>query len=396
MNINENYLHLQDSYLFITIAKKIAEYQAKNPGCPVIRMGIGDVTLPLAPVVVEAMGRAVMEMGRAETFRGYGPEQGYDFLRRAIANHYARKGVGLGEDEIFVSDGAKSDLGNILDIVGAGNTVLIPDPVYPAYVDTNIMAGHRIAYMDGNMGNGFLPLPDPYSERDRDRKADIIYLCSPNNPTGAVYNKEQLALWVGYALENDALILFDSAYEAFVRDEGLPTSIYQVSGAEKCAIEVCSLSKTAGFTGVRCGYTVVPRALERGGVSLGKLWLRRQTTKFNGVPYIVQRGAEAAFSDEGLTQNRSNIDYYRGNARIIAERLTQLGIWFTGGVNAPYIWLRCPDGVSSWAFFDRLLDRSHVVGTPGAGFGKNGEGFFRLSAFGRREDTLAAMERFTL
>lgn len=385
MRINENYLKLQNSYLFSTVTKKVNAYTASHPDKQILRLGIGDVTLPLVSTVVEVMQQAVAEMGKKETFRGYGEEQGYAFLRQAICGYYAGKGVALEEDEVFISDGAKSDLGNILDIFGADNTVLIPDPVYPVYVDTNIMAGRKIVYVNGNAENGFLP-PPPNS------KADIVYLCSPNNPTGAVY-KEQLQQWVMYARENDAVILFDSAYEIFVRDMSLPTSIYQMDGAKECAIEFCSLSKTAGFTGTRCGYTVVPHALLRGGAELNKLWLRNQTTKFNWVPYIVQRGAQAVFTEQGLAQIKQNIDYYLENARIMADSLAALGIWFTGGTSSPYIWLKCPGGMSSWAFFDELLTKAGVVGTPGAGFGAQGEGFFRLSAFGDRADVTAAMER---
>ena len=293
----------------------------------------------------------------------------------------------MSESEVFVSDGAKSDLGNILDIFSTENTVLIPDPVYPVYVDTNIMAGRNIVYLDGSEANNFLPLPD------WNIKADIIYLCSPNNPTGAVYSMEQLAEWVAYAREHNSVILFDSAYEAFIQDKALPTSIYQIDGARECAIEFCSLSKTAGFTGIRCGYTVVPMDLVRGGTPLNKLWLRRQTTKFNGVAYIVQRGAEAVFTPEGLRQTKASVEYYMENARMIAETLTDLGIWFTGGKNSPYIWLKCPGGLSSWEFFDMLLEKCGIVGTPGAGFGRNGEGFFRLTAFGSRENVIRAMER---
>lgn len=385
MRLNENYARLQNSYLFSDIAQRVKAFAAANPEKNVIRLGIGDVTRPLAPAVVEAMRRAVLEMGEAATFRGYGDEQGYAFLRDAIGGYYAGKGVALREDEIFVSDGAKSDLGNILDIFAAENTVLIPNPVYPVYADTNVMAGHEIIYMDGSAANGFLPLPDDSV------KADIIYLCSPNNPTGAVYSRERLRLWVDYALRNDAVILFDGAYEIFIQDPALPTSIYQIEGAGACAIEFCSLSKTAGFTGTRCAYTVVPRALVRGGTALNKLWLRRQTTKFNGVPYIVQRGAEAVFSAEGFAQIKESVAYYLENARIIAETLERLGVWFAGGKNSPYIWLKC--GMPSWEFFDLLLERANVVGTPGSGFGSAGEGFFRLTAFGNREDTAEAMRR---
>ena len=387
--INRNYLNLKDDFLFFDIAKKVAKYTSENPDRNVIRLGIGDVTLPLVPAVTAAMQRAVSEMGEAATFRGYGDYEGYAFLREAVAGYYSKKGVALLRDEVFISDGAKSDLGNILDIFSQDIAVLIPDPVYPVYTDTNIMAGRKIVYMDGNAGNAFLPMPD------RNVNADIIYLCSPNNPTGAVYSEAQLKAWVDYAIEIGAVILFDAAYEIFVRDKSLPTSIYQIDGAKECAIEFCSLSKTAGFTGTRCGYTVVPQRLIRNGASLNKLWLRRQTTKFNGVPYIIQRGAEAVFTDEGLEQVKSNIEYYIENARIISKTLTELDIWFTGGENAPYIWLRCPDGMSSWEFFDFLLEKAGVVGTPGAGFGENGEGFFRLTAFGSRENTVEAVDRIS-
>ena len=388
MKINKNYLELKDSYLFSNITQKVNEFKAKNPEKDVIRLGIGDVTLPLVPAVVDAMGQAVKEMGVAETFCGYGEEQGYMFLREAVRDYYAGKGVSLDTGEIFISDGALSDIGNILDIFAAdSNTALIPDPVYPAYFDTNVMVGRNISYMVGNSENGFLPLPD------ENTRADIIYLCSPNNPTGAVYSKEQLKLWVDYARSNDAVILVDSAYEIFVRDKDLPSSIYQVEGAKECAIEFCSFSKTAGFTGTRCGYTVVPSGLVREGTPLNRLWLRRQTTKSNGVAYIVQRGAAAVFSTEGYAQAKKNIDYYMENAKLIAEGLRNLGIWFVGGENSPYIWLRCPNGMSSWEFFDHLLTQANVVGLPGVGFGAGGEGFFRLTAFGNREDVVNALDR---
>lgn len=387
MKLNEHFSDLQDSYLFSTIAHKVAAYQQEHPEKEIIRLGIGDVTLPLCDAVVQAMHRAVDEMGRKESFHGYGPEQGYDFVKEALQGYYAKRGVALDLAEIFVSDGAKSDVGNILDLFSSENTVLIPDPVYPVYVDTNLMAGRKIVYLDANEQNGFLPLPDPSI------KADIIYLCSPNNPTGAVYSRDQLQVWVDYARECSAVILFDAAYEAFLTDPALPRSIFEIEGAKECAIEFCSLSKTAGFTGTRCGYTVVPLALEQGGVPLNKLWLRRQTTKFNGVPYIVQRGAEAVFTEEGQRQIHKAIDYYRENARMIAGALREMGIWFTGGENSPYIWLKCPGGLSSWEYFDRLLTEANVVGTPGAGFGKNGEGFFRLTAFGDRDSTAEAVSR---
>ncbi len=386
MKINNHYLDLQDSYLFSTIAKKVNEYQVAHPEADVIRLGIGDVTMPLVPAVIEALHGAVDDMGKKETFHGYGPEQGYGFLKEALQKYYQSHGVELEQDEIFVSDGAKSDCGNILDIFGLDNVVLVPDPVYPVYVDTNIMAGRTIRYMDANESNGFLPLPDESVH------ADIVYLCSPNNPTGAVYNHEQLKAWVDYALKENAVILFDAAYEAFTT-EGLPKSIYEVEGAKKCAIELCSLSKTAGFTGTRCGYTVVPMELEREGVKLNKLWLRRQTTKFNGVPYIVQKGAAAVFSEEGQKQIKETLAVYQENAKIIADAFTEMGIWFTGGKNSPYIWMKCPDGMTSWEYFDYLLNEANVVGTPGSGFGKNGEGFFRLTAFNNKENTLEAVRR---
>jgi LL-diaminopimelate aminotransferase len=387
MRINGNYLDLKESYLFSLIAKKVDEYKQNNPEKEIIRLGIGDVTLPLVSAVTKAMKKAVIEMENAETFMGYGEEQGYGFLRRAVCDYYEKKGVLLDETEVFISDGAKSDLGNILDIFGINNTVLIPDPVYPVYVDTNIMAGREITFINGNEDNSFLPLPDETTA------GDIVYICSPNNPTGAVYTKEQLKIWVDWALERDAVILFDSAYEAFIRDENLPTSIYQIPGTKKCAIEFCSLSKTAGFTGTRCGYTVVPNELVREDIPLNRLWLRRQTTKFNGVPYIVQRGAKAVFTEQGLSQIRENIDYYLNNARIITETLLELGIWFTGGNNSPYIWLKCPDKMTSWEFFDLILDKYNIVGTPGVGFGKQGEGFFRLTAFANTDNVKIAMDR---
>lgn len=389
MRINENYRNIQDSYLFSTVGKKVAAYAASHPDARIIRLGIGDVTRPLCPAVIDALHRAVAEMGTPEGFHGYIPsEQGYPFLREAVAGHYAERGVTLSPEEIFISDGAKSDLGNLLDLFDADNTVLIPDPVYPAYVDANVMAGRRVRYVNATPDNGFLPLPDA------DLDADLVYICSPNNPTGAVYDHAGLAAWVDYALRRGALLLFDAAYEAFVSDPALPRTIYEVEGARSCAIEICSLSKTAGFTGTRCGYTIVPRELKFGGMSLNAMWLRRQSTKFNGVPYIVQRAAEAVFTPEGWSQCMESIDYYRENARIIAGTLDELGIFYTGGIHSPYIWLRCPGGLNSWAFFDLLLEKANVVGTPGAGFGVNGEGFFRLTAFGQRESTREAMQRF--
>ena len=387
MNLNKNYANVNDSYLFSTIAKKVAAYSADHPEKKVLRLGIGDVTLPLAPAVIEALHSAVDEMAKKETFRGYGPEQGYDFLRDSIAAYYKERGVELDGDEIFVSDGAKSDLGNILDLFSQDNVVLVPDPVYPVYVDTNVMAGRKIIYSDATEANGFLPMPD-YSV-----DADIIYICSPNNPTGAAYTKAQLKEWVDYANKKGAVILYDAAYECFIKDDELAKSIYQVEGAKTCAIEFCSFSKMAGFTGTRCGYTVVPKAITKGGLSANKMWLRRQTTKFNGVPYIVQRAAAAVFTPEGRKQIAENLAYYEENAKLIANTLKELGVWFTGGEHSPYIWLKCPGGMGSWEFFDYLLANAQVVGTPGAGFGVNGEGFFRLTAFGSKEVTKEAMER---
>ena len=387
MRINEHYKDLQESYLFSTIAHKVSAYQTAHPDADIVRLGIGDVTRPLCPAVVEAMAAAVREMGEADSFRGYGPEQGYDFLREAVRGYYTARGVGLKPEEIFISDGAKSDVGNILDLFDRDNTVLVPDPVYPVYVDTNLMAGRPILYLDANEENGFLPLPD------ESVRADLIYLCSPNNPTGAVYTREQLQQWVDYARDCGAVILFDAAYEAFVADPALPRSIFEIPGARDCAVEFCSLSKTAGFTGTRCGYTVVPMELKCGDFSLNRMWLRRQTTKFNGVSYVVQRGAAAVFTQEGQRQIQADIAYYRENARVIAEAMREMGIWFTGGENSPYIWLKCPGGRESWDYFDYLLDKAQVVGTPGAGFGQNGRNFFRLTAFGDHQRTKEAVRR---
>ncbi len=384
MNINENYLNLEQSYLFSTVAKKVIEFSSKNPDKKIIRLGIGDVTLPLCKAVIEAMHKAVDEMGAQDTFRGYGPEQGYEFLQSAIKKYYQNRNVELNINEIFISDGAKSDIGNILDLFSKDNVVLVPDPVYPVYVDTNIMAGRKVVFADANGKNGFLPMPNPA------QKVDIIYICSPNNPTGAVYNKEQLKKWVDYAKTINAVILFDAAYECFISDDNLPKSIYEIEGAKDCAIEFCSLSKTAGFTGTRCGYTIVPENLGK----LNKFWLRRQTTKFNGVPYIVQRGAQAVFSDKGQKEIRENIEYYKENAKIISQTLDKCGVWYTGGKHSPYIWFKCPNNMTSWEFFDYMLENIQVVGTPGAGFGKNGEGYFRLTSFGSRENTIEAMSRF--
>ena len=392
MQTNKNYDNLEQSYLFSTIARKVREYSEAHPEADIIRLGIGDVTRPLVPAVIDALHAAVEDQAKQETFHGYGDEQGYGFLHEALVGYYKSHGVELATNEIFISDGAKSDLGNILDIFGTDNTVLVPDPVYPVYLDTNVMCGRKIIYMQGKPENDFLPMPDDSV------KADIIYLCSPNNPTGAVYTKEQLEKWVAYALKNDAVILYDAAYESFISDPEIPRSIFAVEGAKKCAIELCSLSKTAGFTGTRCGYTIVPHDLVRKTkdgreMSLNKMWLRRQTTKFNGVPYIIQRGAEAVFSEEGQKQCREMLAFYKENARIMSEALAKKGIKFYGGTHSPYIWMQCPNGMGSWEFFDYLLEKLAVVGTPGAGFGSMGEGYFRLTAFGSRENTIEAMER---
>lgn len=387
--INQNYLKLNESYLFAEIARRIREWQSAHPELSdqLIRMGIGDVTRPLPKTVVDAMVKAAQDMGRAESFHGYGPEQGYDFLKTAIQSYYKKFGVELALDEIFISDGAKSDLGNILDLFDEDNTVLVTDPVYPVYVDTNMMSGRKIVYAMSSEENGFLPLPAP------EYRADIIYLCSPNNPTGAVYDREGLTKWVRFAQENNAILLFDAAYECFVTGD-LPHSIYEIPGARDVAIEFCSFSKKAGFTGTRCGYTVVPDTLKREDASLNKMWLRRQTTKFNGVSYITQRGAEAVFTEAGEREIEENLQYYRDNASIITETMDRLHIYYTGGKNSPYIWLKCPGDMDSWSFFDKLLNEAYVVGTPGAGFGKSGEKFFRLTAFSTHENTREAMDRF--
>jgi len=388
MNINGNYKNLNESYLFSTIAKKVNDFALRNPNVEIIKLGIGDVTLPLCPAVIKALHTAVDEMSKKETFKGYGPEQGYDFLKTAIQNYYKNFNVSLDLNEIFISDGAKSDLGNILDLFDKDNICLVPDPVYPVYVDTNMMAGRKIIFIDANEDNEFLPLPDEKV------KADLIYICSPNNPTGAVYNRAQLKKWVDYALKNNSIILFDSAYESFISDKNLPRSIYEIENAKSCAIEFCSFSKTAGFTGTRCGYTIIPNELIFDDISLNKMWLRRQTTKFNGVPYIVQKAASAVFTKKGQKQIHKNLNYYKQNAKVISETLDKLNIKYTGGKNSPYIWLKCPNSMNSWDFFDLLLNKIGVVGTPGSGFGKNGENWFRLTSFNTLEKTTEAMERF--
>ena len=390
--LNENFLKLQDSYLFSTIAKKVAKYTEENPDKQIIKLGIGDVTRPIVPACVEAMHKAVDEIGTAEGFKGYGPEQGYDFLRTAIVeNDYKTRGVEIEKDEIFVSDGAKCDCGNIVDIFGKGNKVAITDPVYTVYLYTNIMSGREVIYLPVTAENNFVPeLPK--------EKVDMIYLCFPNNPTGTVLTKEELKKWIDYAKENNSVILYDAAYEAFITEENIPHSIYEVEGAKEVAIEFRSYSKTAGFTGVRCAYVVIPKELKgktKDGeeVSYNKLWNRRTCTKFNGVSYIVQRAAEATYSEEGRKQIQENINYYLENARIIKQGLEKAGFTCYGGVNSPYVWLKVPDGMTSWEFFDELLEKANVVGTPGSGFGPHGEGYFRLTAFGTKENTQKAIER---
>ncbi|MGN0803953.1 MAG: LL-diaminopimelate aminotransferase [Candidatus Coproplasma sp.] len=387
MKYNTNFNNIAQNYLFAEVADRSSAYASAHPDKKVLKLGIGDVTLPLAPAVIEAMHKGVEEMAKKETFKGYGPYEGYDFLRSAIKGYYKEFGVEIGMDEIFVSDGAKSDLGNILDIFGTDNTVLVPDPVYPVYVDTNTMAGRKVIFSNATKENGFLPMPD-YSV-----DCDIIYICSPNNPTGAAYSVEQLKEWVKYALEKKAVILYDSAYESFITEKGLARSIFEVEGARECAIEFYSFSKIAGFTGVRCGCTIIPKELGSDGMNANKLWYRRQATKYNGTTYIIQCGASAVFSKEGMAQIKQNIAYYQNNANIIASCMEDLGIWFTGGKNSPYIWLKCPNNMGSWEFFDLLLNEAQVVGTPGAGFGKNGEGFLRLTAFGSEETTKEAVAR---
>lgn len=386
LKINTNYDNLKESYLFSEIAKRVSDFSKANPDANIIRLGIGDVTLPLCGEVIKALHAAVDEMADGKTFKGYGPEQGHGFLREAIQNYYKDHNVSLETSEIFISDGAKSDVGNILDIFDKDNVVLVPDPVYPVYVDTNIMHGRKTIFMNATGENGFLPLPDAGV------KCDIIYLCSPNNPTGATYNRTQLKAWVDYAKSNGAVILFDAAYEAFVEDADLPRSIFEIEGAKECAIEFCSFSKTAGFTGVRLGYTVVPTALMGG--KLNKMWLRRQSTKFNGASYIVQKGGAAIFTTEGQKQVMANIKTYKENAKVITKTFDSLEIEYTGGKNSPYIWFKCPNNMKSWDFFDLLLTKAQVVGTPGAGFGNNGEGWFRLTAFNTLEKTQEAMKRF--
>ena len=384
---NQNYKNLEKNYLFANIAKKVNAYSAAHPDQKIIRLGIGDVTLPLSKSVIEAMHKAVDEMSQQATFRGYAPECGYDFACKAIQKHYLERGVELALDEIFVSDGAKSDCGNITDIFG-DNDILIPDPVYPVYMDSNIMCGRKTTLLKATQENGFLPMPDAIEEK----KSYIIYICSPNNPTGAVYNKDQLKQWVDYANETESVIIFDSAYEKYIHGD-YPHSIYEIEGSKTCAIEIDSLSKTAGFTGTRMGWTIVPHELICDGDELNPMWNRRQSTKFNGTAYIIQRAGEAALSEQGMKECEQSIAYYMENAKLIADVLTEKGIWFTGGISSPYIWLKCPNNMKSWEFFDYLLNELQIVGTPGAGFGSQGEGYFRLTAFGSREATKEAVER---
>ena len=402
--INENFLELQDSYLFSTIAKKVKEYSQKNPKKEIIKLGIGDVTRPIVPACLEAMHKAVDEIGTENGFKGYGPEQGYEFLRKAIAeNDYKNRGVEISEDEIFVSDGAKCDCGNIVDIFAQDNKVAITDPVYPVYLDTNVMSGRsgkfnekeskyeNIVYLPVTENNNFKPkLPK--------EKVDLIYLCFPNNPTGTVLTKQDLKVWVDYAKENNSIILYDAAYETFIEEENIPHTIYEIEGAKDVAIEFKSYSKTAGFTGIRCAYVVIPKTVKgytKNGksIELNKLWNRRTCTKFNGVSYVVQKAAEATYTKEGKKQIQENINYYKQNAKIIKEGLEEAGFTVYGAVNSPYIWLKVPEGITSWQFFDKLLEEVNIVGTPGSGFGPHGEGYFRLTAFGTKENTLKAIER---
>lgn len=386
MKVNKNFDNLVPNYLFAEIAKRVNDYCKANPDKKVIKLGIGDVTLPIPQIAVDAMKKGAEDLGNKETFKGYPDYEGYEFVRKAVADYYATFGVKIDPSEVLITDGAKSDSANIQDIFDKDNTVLVTDPVYPVYVDSNIMAGREIIYADSKEENGFAAMPDDSV------KADIIYLCSPNNPTGSAYSYDQLKAWVDYANKNDAIIIYDAAYEAFITDDS-PRSIFAVEGARTCAIELCSLSKTAGFTGTRCGYTVIPQELERDGKNIYKLWYRREATKFNGVSWPVQCAAAAVLSEEGQKQFKENIKYYQGNARIIASAMDELGIYYTGGKNSPYIWLKCPNGMGSWEFFDYLLENANVVGTPGEGFGKNGEGYFRLTSFGDRDNTVEAVRR---
>ena len=387
MTPNMNYSKLKDSYLFYNIAQKTKAYLAEHPGTHLYRMGIGDVSLPLCRTVIDALHHAVDDQAVQASFHGYMPECGAPELRATIAAYYALRGVQLAPEDVFVSSGASDELGDILDILGRDQRVLIMEPAYPAYVDANIIAGNEIIHVASSREDGFLALPDPSVH------ADIIYICSPNNPTGAVFSRTHLKAWVDYANKTDAIILFDAAYEAFIEDEEIPHSIFEIEGAKTCAIEICSLSKTAGFTGTRFGYTVIPQELMRGGLSLNAMWVRNRTTKTNGVSYILQKGAAAVFTEEGWREIHENIRVYKKNAAHLMAALDTLGIWYCGGKNAPYIWMQCPKSMGSWAFFDYLLHEIQVIGTPGEGFGSAGEGYFRFSTFGSPEDTEEAARR---
>ena len=384
---NKYYSKLKDSYLFYNIAQKTKAYVEQHPGTKLLRMGIGDVSLPLCDAVIRALHEAVDDQASKSSFHGYMPECGAPFLREKIAEHYEKRGVSLAADEVFVSSGASDELGDILDLFERSSSALVIEPAYPAYVDANVMAGRKIVHLSSSEENSFLPEPS------EDIKADLLYICSPNNPTGAVFSREQLQVWVDFANENGSLILFDAAYEAFIEDETLPHSIFELDGAKTCAIEICSLSKTAGFTGTRLGYTVIPKALKRNGMNLNEMWVRNRTTKTNGVSYIIQKGGAAVFTEEGQRQIHENIQIYKRNAKILMKALDQIGMWYCGGKNAPYIWMRCPRGMKSWEFFDYMLHKIQVVGTPGEGFGAAGEGYFRFSTFGSPEDTKEAAER---
>lgn len=387
IKVNRHYGELQDAYLFAGIAKRVAAYLEAHPGARLLRLGIGDVSLPLPEAVIDALHEAVDDQARKETFQGYLPECGAPFLREAIARHYAENGVEIALDEVFVSSGASDELGDILDLFSPISDALVIEPAYPAYVDANVMAGRKIVRLESGKDDGFAPWPDPEAE------ADLIYLCSPSNPTGSVYSREKLQAWVDFANERGAVILFDAAYEAFIEDPATPHSIFEIDGARTCAIEICSLSKTAGFTGTRLGYTIIPKELKREDLTLNDMWTRNRTTKTNGVSCIIQRGAHAVFTPEGQRQIRRNIKVYKDNARVIMKALSELGIWYCGGTSAPYVWMECPNGMSSWEFFDFLLEEIQVVGTPGEGFGPCGEGYFRLSSFGDPCDTVEAMGR---
>lgn len=404
VKINENFLKMEDSYLFSTVVNKVSKYQQDNPDKNIIKLGIGDVTKPIANKIIEQMKKAVDELGKSNTFRGYGPEQGYEFLRKAIVKYdYERRGIQILPDEVFISDGSKCDCGNIVDLFDINNKIAITDPVYPVYLDTNIISGRTGKYnTETGRYDGVIYIPCTY-ENDfipelPQEIPDIIYLCFPNNPTGTVISKEELARWVKYAKENNSIILYDAAYEAFITEENIPHTIYEIEGAKEVAIEFKSFSKTAGFTGIRCAYTIVPKELKiklNNGkeVSLNKLWNRRQCTKFNGVSYITQRAAEAIYTEEGQKEIKENIKYYLENAKIIREGLDEVGIQYCGGINSPYIWIKVPNNMKSWEFFDMLLEKANIVGTPGVGFGPSGEGYFRLTAFGERKNTEEAMKR---